>query len=95
MKLNVLTLVGLLLSGFAVAADDESNSQTDADDSQYAVTEMANLPEASSEMLDELKKECKTFAEEDGVSSAKLSKYLLDCVNQELDIIGYKQVKKL
>ncbi|MCL1076259.1 hypothetical protein [Shewanella dokdonensis] len=53
------------------------------------------LPQASVADIKELVQVCRQMATEDEVSKAELQDYLLDCVNDQLNEMGYQQVKSL
>ncbi|TKB46113.1 hypothetical protein [Thalassotalea mangrovi] len=38
---------------------------------------------------------CKIYAEEDEVSAADMNRYLLECVNDDLEMSGYKKLAAL
>ncbi|WP_185967949.1 hypothetical protein [Thalassotalea sp. PS06] len=40
-------------------------------------------------------KTCKIYAEEDGVTPDEMTTYLLECVNDDMEMSGYKHLTKL
>lgn len=54
-----------------------------------------DLPAAPMEVMKEALDACKSWAKEDEVSEAELPKYLLTCVNDELETSGFKKIESL
>jgi len=52
-------------------------------------------PVASKELVLEYKAYCAELAEDEGTDGLSLDDYLLNCINEELDIEGYQPVKSL
>ncbi len=52
-------------------------------------------PLPDKELVSELKQYCAELAEEDGTDGKELPVFILDCVNEELDIEGYQLLTKL
>lgn len=97
MKLTIFTLATVLISSMAFAANDDESNDTVAGPSVTEQTEVddENLPKAPSQVLAELRKECKDFAAEDAIPTDTLKQYLLNCVNEELDNMNYRMIKQL
>ncbi|MCD8475430.1 MAG: hypothetical protein LRY40_01535 [Shewanella fodinae] len=53
------------------------------------------LPQASVADIKELIQVCRQMATEDEVSKAELADYLLDCVNDQLNEMGYQRIESL
>ncbi|MDF0535166.1 hypothetical protein KDN34_01510 [Shewanella yunxiaonensis] len=53
------------------------------------------LPQASVADIKELVQVCHQMATEDEVTKAELQDYLLDCVNDQLNEMGYQRVESL
>ncbi|WP_417763269.1 hypothetical protein [Shewanella sp.] len=53
------------------------------------------LPEASAADVQQLVQVCRQMAVEDEITKEELSEYLLDCVNDQLNEMGYHQIDAL
>ncbi|MEJ6474553.1 hypothetical protein [Pseudoalteromonas piscicida] len=51
------------------------------------------LPVAPADLVQELTEMCLDWAKDDDVQASELKKYVLNCVNDELDATGYQKVK--
>ena len=54
-----------------------------------------NLPVVDADTKKEIIEYCKETAEDESVAAAEMQKFMLECVNKELDSEGYAPVKKL
>ena len=52
-------------------------------------------PVADKELIAELKQYCTELAQEDGTDGKELTVYMLECVNEELDLEGYQLLTEL
>ncbi|WP_196139983.1 hypothetical protein [Aliikangiella sp. G2MR2-5] len=52
-------------------------------------------PVAPKSLVEETATLCKEYAKEDGVAEEELAKYLLSCVNDELEEQGYQPLETL
>lgn len=96
MKATTFALAALLISNLAFAASDDDQN-TDIQDTTETEVALENeaFDQVDKDTLKELTSECREFASEDAVETNKLKQYLLDCVNKELENMGYKPVKSL
>jgi hypothetical protein len=78
MKSLTLLLAGMLLSGAALAADEENA-----------------LPQASETDIQQLQQACLQMAYEDAVPAEERQEYLLTCVNDQLNEMGYQLLESL
>ncbi|MFT2089527.1 hypothetical protein [Paraglaciecola sp. 2405UD69-4] len=53
------------------------------------------LPKADPELIAELKEYCVELATEDGIDKKELKKFILECINEELDAEGYQALAKV
>lgn len=80
-RLMVLAIAFFSLNN--VMANEQENDSVEA------------LSEAPKSIINEIKTDCKIWASEDEISTEKMPKYMLKCVNLELEMQGYKKLKKL
>ncbi|WP_345846521.1 hypothetical protein [Shewanella algae] len=78
MKSLTLLLAGMLLSGAALAADEENA-----------------LHQASETDIQQLQQACLQMADEDAVPAEERQEYLLTCVNDQLNEMGYQLLESL
>ncbi len=83
MKKNLLFTMALLVSANVLA---QTTSDLPAD---------RTLISAPEESIQAAIEQCEKWAKEDGIKEADLNTYLLDCVNQELDVQDYLPVEAL
>lgn len=55
----------------------------------------SDLPKASKEYLKDVIEICKQYALDEEVKDDKYDKYILDCVNEDLEASGYSKVDKV
>ncbi|MEK0158645.1 hypothetical protein WLQ65_05730 [Pseudoalteromonas piscicida] len=51
------------------------------------------LPVAPADLVQELTQMCLDWAKDDDVQASEIKKYVLNCVNDELEATGYQKVK--
>jgi hypothetical protein len=54
-----------------------------------------SLPQASKTLIEQIKAECFRWADEDGYVKDIKRKWVLKCINLELDIEGFRPIKTL
>jgi hypothetical protein len=95
MKLKLLTLAMVFVSSMAFAETDEDNDLSDVKHAELATMENEKLLEAPKELIKEIKADCKEYAVEEEVPKNTLNQYLLECINEELNIGGFRMLRKL
>jgi hypothetical protein len=95
MKLKLLTLAMVFVSNMAFAEANDDDDLFEVEPVELTTIENEKLPEAPKKLVKELKTECKEYAIDEEVPKNTLNQYLLECINQELNITGYRMLKKL
>lgn len=53
------------------------------------------LPQAPRKLVEQLRAQVRSWANEDDIDAKHIKKYMLDNVNVELETLGYQPVKKI
>ncbi|WDE02402.1 hypothetical protein [Thalassomonas actiniarum] len=61
----------------------------------YSEDREIELTEAPSDFVLKALEDCKIYAVEDEVDAKRLNRYLLDCINDELELSDYRRIAKL